>query len=109
MFVGVLYIVGTVAGFLSYVVTQFSSFDAPAFLDMAALSPNQVTTGASLVLVMGFALAAIPLLVFPILKRQDEPLALGYVVFRGALETSLYIALAVCWLLIVVIARQPAD
>jgi hypothetical protein len=107
--VGVLYITGTVAGILSYAVTQFTSVESPAFLNMAASSPNQVTTGALLVLVMGFALALVPVVAFPILKRQDEPLALGYVVFRGALETSLYMATAFCWLLIAVIAKQPAD
>jgi hypothetical protein len=36
-------------------------------------------------------------------------LAIGYVVFRGALETLISIAAAVCWLLLVVVARQSAD
>jgi hypothetical protein len=41
--------------------------------------------GALLVLIMGFALAIVPVLMFPIAKRHNEPLALGYVVFRGGL------------------------
>jgi energy-converting hydrogenase Eha subunit C len=58
---------------------------------------------------MGLALAMVPALMFPILKRHSEPLAIGYVIFRGALETFTYIALAMCWLLLVVVARQYAD
>ncbi len=48
-------------------------------------------------------------MMFPILKRQNEALAVGYVLFRGALETFTYIASAICWLLLVVVARQYID
>ena len=51
-------------------------------------------------LVMGVALAMVPAMMFPILKRQNEALAIGYVIFRGALESLTYIALAMCWLLL---------
>jgi hypothetical protein len=33
-------------------------------------------------------------------------LAIGYVIFRGALETATYVAVALCWLLLVTDARQ---
>ena len=107
--VGVLFIIGTAAGVLSGVVMGGLSLDAPAFLNMAASSPSQVALGALLVLIMGFALAMVPVMLFPILKRQNETLALAYVVFRGALETAMYIAMAVCWLLLVAMARHCAD
>jgi hypothetical protein len=60
-------------------------------------------------LLMGISLAMVPAVAFPILKRQNEALAVGYVIFRGALETLVYIASAMCWLLLVVVARQSAD
>jgi hypothetical protein len=63
---------------------------------------------ALLVLVMGIALAMVPAMVFPILKRQNEALAIGYVIFRGALETFTYVAMAACWLVLVVVAQQSA-
>jgi len=107
--VGVLFIIGTAAGVLSGVVTGSLSVGAPALLDIAVSNPSQVVLGALFVLIMGFALAMVPVLMFPILKRQNEALALAYVVFRGALETAMYIALALCWLLLVAIARQYAD
>jgi hypothetical protein len=35
-------------------------------------------------------------------------LAVGYVIFRGALETALYIAGAISWLLLIIVARRSA-
>jgi hypothetical protein len=61
-----------------------------------------------LVLLMGVPLAMVPAMMFPILKRQNEALAVGYVIFRGALETVIYMALAACWLVLVVVAQQAA-
>jgi hypothetical protein len=106
--VGVLYIIGTVAGVLSMVVGG-RFLNAPDLLKMVAANASQVGLVALLVLVMGLPLAMVPAMMFPILKRQNEALAIGYVIFRGALETFTYIATALCWLLLVVVARQYAD
>ena len=103
--VGALYIIGTVAGVLSMLVMG-GRLDAPDYLTAFAADPNPVKLGALLVLVMGLALAMVPVMMFPILKRQNEALAVGYVVFRGALETALYIAGALSWLLLIIVARQ---
>jgi hypothetical protein len=106
--VGVLFIIGTVAGILSMVVT-WGLLGGPDYLNQVASHASQVMLGALLVLVMGLALAMIPALMFSILKRQNEALAIGYVIFRGALETLTYIGVAICWLLLAVVARQHAD
>ena len=106
--VGVLFIIGTVAGILSLPVMG-GILGAPDVLNLVAANPSQVAFGALLMLVMGLALAMVPAMMFPILKRQNEPLAIGYVIFRGALETFTTLALAMCWLLLVVVARQYAD
>jgi hypothetical protein len=106
--VGVLYIIGTVAGVLS-VPLLGGIQDAPDYLTMVAANPSRVAVGALLILVMGLALAMVPAMMFPILKRWNEALAIGYVIFRGALETLISIAAAMCWLLLVVVARQSAD
>jgi hypothetical protein len=103
--VGVLYIVGTVAGVLSKIVTwRFA--DDPGLLGKVAAHAGEAETGALLILVMGLALTMVAVLMFPLLKRQDEVLALGYVVFRGALEFVGYAGSALCWLLLVVVARD---
>jgi hypothetical protein len=89
--VGVLYIIGTVTGVLSMLVTQ-PLLNDPASLHTVAAQANQIRLGALLVFMMGLALAMVPVLMFPLLKKQHEVLALGYVVFRGGLETFTYIA-----------------
>ena len=106
--VGGLYIIGTVAGVLSMLVMG-GRLDAPDYLTAIAADPNPVKLAALLVLVMGLALAIVPVMMFPILKRHNEALAIGYVVFRGALETALYIAGALSWLLLIIVARQYSD
>lgn len=106
--VGVLFIIGTVAGILSVVVT-WGLLDGPDYLDKVAANESRIIGGALLVLLMNIALAMIPALMFPILKRLNEPLAVGYVIFRGALETLTGTGIVVCWLLLLVVARQSAE
>ena len=92
--VGVLYIIGTVAGILS-VVFSTPILDGPDFLIKVSANENQFVIAALLVLLMGLALAMVPVMMFSILKEHNQALALGYVVFRGALETVTYIGGAI--------------
>ncbi len=103
--VGVLYIIGTVAGVLSVVFTQ-PILNASNYLVKVSANQNQVVVGALFVLTMGFALAMVPVMLFPILKKQNESLALGYVVFRGALETFTYIALVIIWMFLLAASQE---
>ena len=97
---GVLYIIGTVAGVLSLGLSQ-PLRDASDPLAAAAANANQVTVAALLVLLMGLSLAMVPVVLYPVLRRHSEVLALGYVVFRGALETITCFVTATAWLLLV--------
>ena len=106
VWIGVLYIIGTVALVLSLVVTG-AVLTGPAYLAQVAAQPNQLAVGALLVLLAGFALAMVPVVFWPIGRRYDETLAMGYVVFRGAIETVIYIATALGWLLLVALSTQP--
>jgi len=103
--VGVLYIIGTVAGILSVVFTQ-PILNAPDYLIKVSAEQNQIVLGALFVLTMGFALAMVPVMLFPILKKQNEALALGYVVFRGALETVVDIASVITWLFLILVSQE---
>ena len=103
--VGVLYIIGTVAGILS-VVFSTPILDGPDFLTKVSANENQFITAALFVLLMGLSLALVPVVLFPILKKQDEALALGYIVFRGALETVTYIAMVITWLFLIIIGQE---
>jgi hypothetical protein len=106
--VGLLFIIGDIAGVLSLLVTK-GLFDGPDALSKIAASQNQLVLGALLVLVMGFALAMVPVVMFPVFKKYNEVLALGCVVFRGALETFAYMASAGTWLLLLELSREHAE
>jgi hypothetical protein len=104
--IGVLFIIGTVAMVLSAVVTG-GVLDGPAYLAQVAAQPNQLAVGAVLVLLAGFALAMVPVVFWPIGKRYNETLAMGYVVFRGALEMVVYLGGALGWLLLIALSKEP--
>jgi len=105
--VGVLFLVGTAAGLLSVVFTG-SILDNPDYLIKVSANGNQLIIGALLVLIMGFTLAMVPVVLFPIFKKYNETLALGAVVFRGVLEAIAYIAIVICWLLLIALSREYA-
>jgi hypothetical protein len=104
--IGVLYIIGTVAFVLSGVVTG-AVLTGPAYLAQVAAQPNPVAVGALLVLLAGFALAMVPVVFWPVGRRYSETLAMGYIVFRGALETVLYIVTVLGWLLLIALSTEP--
>jgi len=106
--VGILYILGTVAGILSVVVI-LPIVGASDYLAEVAAKANQLTMGAWLILLMGLALAMVPVMLFPLFRKINETLAVGYVVFRGALETAAYIAEALPWLFLVIVGRQYVE
>ena len=103
--VGVLFIIGTVSGILSVLITG-SIFDDPNYLHEIAANQNQIVIGAICVLTMGLSLTMVPVVIFPILKRQNYILALGSVVFRGALEGMIYIGMVISWLLLIVLSQE---
>ena len=103
--VGVLYIIGTVAGILSLVFTG-PILESPDYLLQVSMNPNQIVIGALFVLTMGLALAMVPVMMFPILKSYNEALAVGYVLFRGALEAVTYLVFVIGWLSLPLISQE---
>lgn len=106
--VGVLFIVGTAAGILSAVFTG-SILESADLLAEVSANENRVILGTLFVLIMGISLALVPVVVYPILRECNEALALGYVVFRGALETFAYIVTAISWLSLVALSKGYAS
>jgi hypothetical protein len=104
MTVGILYIVGTVAG---VVTLGFTGALRTAQDTLAAVSANgsSLIVGSVLWLTMGLVLAMVSVLMFPILRRHNEGLALGYVIFRGGLETVTAMVGAVSWLLLLPLSK----
>jgi len=106
VWIGVLYLIGTVGMVLSVVVTN-EVLSGPAHLARVAAEPNRVALGALFMLVAGLSLALVPVVFWPIGRRYNETLAMGYVVFRGALETIFYVITALLWLLLIALSKQP--
>lgn len=106
--VGVLYVIGTVAGILSLVFTG-PVRNAQDHLISVPANETRLVVGALFVLMMGLALAMVPVMMFPILRKHNEALALGYVVFRGGLEATTYLAIATGWLLLVPLSQIYAQ
>ena len=112
--VGILFIIGTVSGILSAVFTG-NIFSDPEVLVQVAANEAQVLLGAAFVLLMGFSLAMVPVMMFPLFKQKNEALALGAVVFRGPVEAVLYILTVLSWLALITLGREfvaagaPAD
>ena len=103
--VGVLYIVGTVAGIMWKVLTGSIQNDLNLLTKVTA-NENQIIIGALFLLVMGLALAMVPVMMFPILKKHNEALALGYIVFRGALETFTTIVVVIGWIFLTILGQH---
>lgn len=75
---GILFIVGTIAGILSIAPT----IDAPDYLTKAASSADQVIIGAIFQFVMAVAYIGFAIYLYPIIKKYNESLAIGFVGFR---------------------------
>ena len=67
--VGILFIIGTVSGILSAVFTG-GIFTSPDYLTRVAENEPQVILGAAFVLLMGFSLAMVPVMMFPIFRKE---------------------------------------
>ena len=103
--VGALFIIGTVAGILSAVITG-TILNDPDFLTKVSENKNQIIVGAFFVLIMGLALAMVPVMMFPIFRKYNEALAVSCVVFRGALEAVAYLLIVIIMLLLLTLSQE---
>jgi hypothetical protein len=103
--VGILFIIGTVSGILSAVFTGGVFTDSDYLVRVAENEP-QILLGAAFVLLMGFSLAMVPVVMFPLFKKKNEALALGAVVFRGPVEAVLYILTVLSWLMLITLGKE---
>ena len=111
---GVLYFLGTVFGALGAVIggdvlTSLISGKPLVGVDMLGLvaaNSSQITGGAFLYLMMGISLAAMTLFLYPIFRKDSEELAMGMVLFRGALEGTAYSIQVIGFLTLVALGNE---
>ncbi|HLN88740.1 MAG TPA: DUF4386 domain-containing protein [Candidatus Binatia bacterium] len=82
--VGALFIIATVSTLVSSVF--FGSIHDPNYLTAVSANENQVLIAVLIMLVAIASIVSIPIMLYPILKKQSQSLALGYVgarIFEG--------------------------
>ena len=101
--VGVLFIVGSVTAIVGGGLVAPIN-ESHAVVD-AADSSGQIVTGALLEMVLALSVVGIGVMLFPVLKRRDEGLALGYVGVR-MLEAVLLLAASTSALLLLSVSHD---
>ncbi len=104
MIVGVLFIVATIAGMIGAIFIGPVS-DDPEYLANTSEHGNEVALGALLTLIMGVAVVGIAVMIFPLLKKVNEGLALAYVGFR-TLECVVLIVVAMSLLSLLTLSQE---
>ena len=102
--VGILYVIATAVSLLSTTLTS-GALDAPDYLARVAARGDQTIAAAMLLIAGGVAAVLIAALLFPVLRRFDEGMALGYVGIR-ILEAVTLLVDAVGLLLLVSVGRE---
>lgn len=111
---GILYLLGTVFGILSAVVggtvmsslVQGNPIEDVNLLEIVSSNQNNLIAGSLLILMMGISLVAMTIFLYPIFKKDSEELALGMLLFRGAMEGTWYFVTTITFLGFVAIASQ---
>jgi hypothetical protein len=102
--VGILYVIATAAALLSTALTG-GALDAPDYLTRIAAQRDQMISGALLLIAGGIAVVLIAALLFPVLRRYGEGIALGYFGVR-ILEAVTLLVGVVSLLLLVSVSRE---
>jgi len=111
---GILYFLGSVFGFSGSVIggEVLSSLTASKplvgvdILGLVAANSSQITGGAFLILMMAISLVAMTVFLYPIFRKDSKELAMGMVLFRGALEETWYFLLVLGFLAQVALGNE---
>lgn len=113
MMAGALYIMGTVFGITGAIVggEAFSSLVSGKpltgdILSIVGANTSQLTGGAFFTLLMGISLAAMTIFLYPIFRKDSEELAMGMVIFRGAIEGVWYMMTTLAFLVLVFLGNE---
>ena len=111
---GTLYLLGTVFGISGAIIggdvlTSIISGNPLAGVDilgLAAANSSRLTGGAFFSLMMGISLVAMTVFLYPIFRKDSEELAMGMVLFRGALEGTFYFLSTLTILTLVAVGNE---
>ena len=111
---GVLYFLGTAFGVLGAVIggevlTSLISgnpLDGVDVLSLVAADSSRLTWGAFTTLMMGISLVTMTVFLYPVIRKDSKELAIGMVLFRGALEGIFYFLTTLSILTLVAVGNQ---
>jgi hypothetical protein len=111
---GALYFLGTVFGVSGTliggeVLTSIISGKPLVGVDMlglAAADSSQLTVGAFFYFMMGISLVAMTVFLYPVIRKVSKELAMGMILFRGALEGIFYFSSALIILTLVALSNE---
>jgi hypothetical protein len=81
IFVGVLYILAAVTAIIGFALYQ-PILNNPEYIIKGSGNETQVFLGALNELILAFSIIGISILMFPIINKENESLAIGYICFR---------------------------
>ena len=111
---GVLYFLGTAFGVIGgliggEVLTSIISGKPLTGVDMLSLvasNASRLTWGAFFTFLMGISLVAMTVFLYPVIRKASKELAMGMVLFRGALEGIFYFLSTLTFLTLVMIGNE---
>lgn len=114
MWAGILYFLGTAFGILSTVVggkiisstVQTNPLSGVDLLEMVTNDSSRILGGSFFILLMGISLVAMTAFLYPIFKKDSEELAMGMLLFRGAMEGVYYFVTTISFLVLLAIGNE---
>lgn len=111
---GVLYFLGSVFGVASTVVggevitsiVKTKPLSGLILLDLLAANLSRILCGSFFILLMGISLVAMTVFLYPIFRKDSEELAMGMLLFRGALEGAWYFMTTLSMLVLFVLGKE---
>ena len=102
--VGALFLIAMAASLIGGIWLE-SILTAPDYLITVSANKTQVVIGVLLELINGIAVIGIAVMMFPLLKKYNESLALGYVAFR-IIEAVIIIAAVISPLTLIALSQE---
>lgn len=110
---GLLYFLGTAFGVASTViggkvlsVVSSEPLMGAELLNQVATDSSNILYGSFFIFMMGISLVGMTVFLYPIFRRDSEELALGMLLFRGALEGAYYILTAIGFLILLALGTE---
>ncbi len=103
--VGILFIIASAAPILTYLPLGFLIDKTPDYLSNISAKETQVMFGMLIELIWALAVFGIPVILFPILKKQNEVGALGFFGLR-CIESIITILHTICLLSLVTLSQD---